>query len=451
MSVRIVDSRGNTLSTIATLYRKDFLESLTSSKGTDKDPLMRQRPGTRRKLTDQQISDLYASNGIFANIVDIPAEDCVREWIDFEGIDEKLKRQILNKLANLSAKNIFQEALKYERLRGDGLISIGAKQKGSFKVSESIKNLIDIEYLHPFSTVKLKDLIVNDDVFSRDYGNIMLYEIKDDNSDTKLVDASRIIHIQTRKLEGEKFGIPIIVALYDILMILDNAAWSTGQLMYSMVHKLLKTDIDFTDKELRRKMQAELEYEFNTLSLALLGKDDEFQYIGPKVNLPLAEMYKFIWELLAAVARMPKSHIMGQQQGTITGGQYDSLNYYMRIAGMQESYLREPLEYLVDLLLIAENSGVGEGSIDPDKLEYKLKFNPLWKLDAETDAKVRKMIAETDNIYIMSGVATAGEIRQLRFGDGEALIEKLDMSEEELIKMAKYVKEAFEKNGITEK
>ncbi|MFT9496367.1 anti-CBASS protein Acb1 family protein [Anaerosolibacter sp.] len=427
-------------------YRTDFMESSTSSKGTDKDPLSRQKSITRHRFSDSMISDVYAVNRMFANIIDIPAEDATREWISFDGIDGVLQEQIMNKLSNLGAQYNFQEAMKFERLRGDGFISIGAKQQGAFKISDEInkKKLLDIEYLHAFSGMKLMNYLENEDIFSPDYGKVEYYEIQNEHN-TKLVHNDRLIHIVTRRIENEIRGIPMLEMLYDILMVFDNALWSTGQLMYSMVHKVLQTDgVDFSDKDLRGSMQNQLEFEFNTLSLAIIGKEDELKYISPSVSMPLKDMYDFLWEILSCVSRMPKSHIIGQPQGTITAGQFDSLNYYMRIAGMQEAYLREPIENLTDLLLFAKESGVGPGSLDPNNVKYKMKFNPLWKLDAETDAKIRKMNAEIDDMYIANSTLSPKEVRKERFGDGTSLIDKLDMSEEELMKIAKEVKEAKE-------
>lgn len=425
-------------------YRKDWITSSTSSKGTIKDPLNRQTTLERRYFSDRQISEIYAVNGLFANLVDIPAEDATREWIEIKNVEQDLAEQVINKLSNLGAQNVFQEAVKYERLRGDGLVSIGVSQQGTWNISDPIntKRLRDVVYLHPFSGQKMVNYLQEDDVFAPGYGQIEYYEIADTRG-THLVHSSRLLHLVTRRIEDEIRGIPLVERVYDLLLVFDNSLWSTGQMMYNMTHKRLKTDgIDFNDKELRQQMQSELEFEFNTLSLALIGKDDDLDYIGPKVGIPLKDMYDFCWEMLACVSRMPKSHITGQPQGTVTGAQFDTLLYYMRIAGMQESFLRPQLEYLIDLILLASESGVGNSSIDSEKMPYVMKFRPLWKVDEKTDAEIRKINAEIDNIYMMQNVLSPQEVRAHRFGDGTSLASKLDMAEEELIRLAKDVYEA---------
>lgn len=425
-------------------YRNDWIMSSTSSKGTVKDPLNRQNNLERRYFSDRQISEIYAVNGMFANLVDIPAEDATREWIEIENVEQELAEQILNKLSNLGAQNVFQEAFKFERLRGDGLVSVGASQQGPWDISDPIdvKRLKDVAYLHPFSGQKLVNYLREDDVFSPGYGEIEYYEISDSRG-THLVHSSRLLHLVTRQIEDEIRGVPLLEKVYDLLLVFDNALWSTGQMMYSMSHKRLKTDgVDFNDKDLRQRMQNELEFEFNTLSLAIIGKEDDLEYIGPKISIPLKDMYDFCWEMLSCVSRMPKSHITGQPQGTVTGAQFDTLLYYMRIAGMQESYLRAQLEYVIDLNFWASDSGVGNGSIDPGKVPYQMKFRPLWRVDDKTDAEIRKIAADIDNIYMTHDVISPQEVRAHRFGDGTSLAAKLDMAEDELVKMAKDVHEA---------
>lgn len=116
----------------------------------------------------------------------------------------------------------------------------------------------------------------------------------------------------------------------------------------------------------------------------------------------------------------------------------------MRISGIQESYLREQIEYLIDLLLMAESSGVGEGAINPEKVPYKLKFNSLWKLDDKTDADIRKINADIDHIYITDTVLSPAEVRKKRFNEEKGLLEELDISEEDLKNLDDKVKEAMQ-------
>jgi phage-related protein (TIGR01555 family) len=428
------------------------MQSSNSSKGKSRmvnskgDPLVSQRPSQPKKLNDKEITNLYKTNRIFQNIIDMPAEDMTREWISFEDTKKSIVEDILNKLNDLDAKPKFNDMIQFERLRGDGFVSLGVTQSGEYTLQERLnpKQLKDIDYIHAFSRQKVSEADVVDDVFDENHGDIENYKINLDSSPTK-VNHSRILHYQTRTVENEIFGIPLIQSLYDPLTIFDNIAWSTGQVAYALVFKVLKTDnINLGNTEDYKKMQKWYEKEFNTNSLAVIGKEDELTHESPAGNLgALEDIYGFAWEYLAASARMPKSHILGQQQGTITGGQFDSLNYYARIAGLQENFLRPLLERLIDYLFWANDSGVGPGRVDPEG-KYKMKFNPLWKLDKKTDAEIRETISKVDKTYIEAGVRTSDEVREERFDENGLMskLDSLDMGQEEWQELGRRVDEA---------
>ncbi len=122
------------------------------------------------------------------------------------------------------------------------------------------------------------------------------------------------------------------------------------------------------------------------------------------------------------------------------------MNYYSRIAAQQENELRPHLEHLIRLLLWCSDE-LG-GSIDPAKIERELKFNPLWEVDAQTDANIRKTVAETDNIYLTNGVLIADEVRETRFGQfGLTNITKFSGDEADLEKMTSEVYSDWKERG----
>jgi len=408
--------------------RKDFMqtEAAGSSKGVrGKDPLKSQYQYDE-EITQQEIDNMYKHKRLFQNIIDIPAEDATREWISFEDTPEA--EQILFKLNDLDAQSAFQRMIEYERLTGDGFISLGINQNVPYDIDEEIAegSLNDIKYIHPFSKKRVMDGLVNDDPFSPDFNKFSYYELEPLNQGTRIVHASRIIHMQTRVFEGDTWGTSLGIPLYEPILILDNVAWSLGQIAYAMTFKVLKSDnINMKNREQVKSVSKELEKFFNTMSLAVIGKDEELTHEGPGVSLPnLPAMTEFVWDFLAGSARMPKSHILGQQQGTISGAEFDSLNYYMRIAGLQENHVRPHLERLIKMLYQAKDSGVGNGSVSDPK--FKLKFDPLWKLDTQTDMKLREIQSKIDDRYIKNMVLNPDEVREKRFGK-DGFLDEMDL------------------------
>ncbi|WP_100331279.1 anti-CBASS protein Acb1 family protein [Bacillus xiapuensis] len=144
--------------------RNDFM--VGHGKGHSRDALVRQKPSLRRKLTDGEISSLYANNRIVQNIIDIPAEDMTRNWFSLKMKDEKLRDDIMSKLRDFKAREVFKEMRRYERLRGDGFISLGVTQSTPFELSHPLEEfkIKRIDYLHAFSGMKVHDFLLDEDI-----------------------------------------------------------------------------------------------------------------------------------------------------------------------------------------------------------------------------------------------------------------------------------------------
>lgn len=423
--------------------KKDFLQ--VGEKGGARDVLMRQSPQKGRGLSHEEITNLYSNDQLIQNIIDIPAEDATREWITLNIEGEKLKKKLELKLRALNAQEVFQHIVRYERLRGDGFTALGLTETQEFELSYPVnpKNVKSVDYLHSFSSRKVSKMNMNDDVFSPQYGEVESYMIKNSkHREEQEVHRDRLLHLQTQKLEDADWGQSRLEPMYKYITLFDTAAWSTGQILYDYVFKKYKSDdVESMSPQERQEAQMLLDYMFRTEALAIIGTNEEIGKESTNVS-GIDQLFQFVWETLAGSARMPKSHILGQQSGTLTGAQYDSLNYYARIAGIQENFVRPKIEYLLRLLLQSEEFG----SLNPDKLDWSFSFNPLWKLDSQSDADIRKKVAETDEIYLRNQVVTSDEVREKRF-TGASLSAELDFSEDELTELEKSIQKARDGHG----
>lgn len=393
--------------------RKDVLASSNpnSSKGTRRDP-MRQQVAFDNNISPEQISLFYQNNnGIFSNIIDVPAEDATKFLPKFVFKDKKyenLNDQIQKKLIALDFQNKLQLMVKYERLYGNGyMLPILLEKGGSLSKELKGENIVDILQFNVFSVqnTKFGSVELDKDLLSVNYLKPKKYII-----DKQDVHHSRIFDLKTTQIEDSPYGVPILKKIYDTMIILDSTAWSVGQIVYSFVFKVLKSDeASFSQNAEREKFERELENEFNTRTIAVIGKEDELAFISPTNAMNnLKDIFTFIWDLISGAAKMPKSHILGQPQGTVTGGQYDTINYYAKIKEYQENFLKPIYRKVVDLLLLGSFTGVGTGSL---VLDYDIEFKTLWELDQKEQASVNKMNAETDEIRIRTGVLSPDEIR----------------------------------------
>ncbi|MFJ5565218.1 anti-CBASS protein Acb1 family protein [Lysinibacillus xylanilyticus] len=402
-------------------YKEDFMQG--NGKANRKDKLTRQIAGVGRKLSHDEITNLYGDSRIVQNIIDIPAEDMTRNWFTLKMEDEQLTRNIMSKLADLNAKKAFKEMFTYDRLRGDGFISLGVTQATKFELSEelNIDKLYSVDYLHAFSSMKVNEFLINEDVFDIKYGQLEQLRINRASSHglqtqttESSVHVSRLLHSQTRRFEGEAQGRSLLEPLYDILTVFDTSVWSVGQILHDFTFKVYKSkDIENLSTQDKQQLSMIMDFMFRTEALAMIANDEDLTKQTTSVS-GIKDLLDFVWDLLSGAARMPKTVIKGQESGTITGAQYDVMNYYSRIVADQENEMKPHLEKLIRMLLMAEKE-LG-GRIDPESLEWEIQFNPLWNVDAKTDAEIRKLVAETDQIYLLNNVITSDEIREARFG-----------------------------------
>ena len=407
-------------------FRNDFM--VGNGKGYSQDALTRQRPGSTKRLAHYDLENLYSSNSMAKNIVDIPAEDLTRNGWTLKMKDEKLKAKYESKLRQLKTKDRMQQLFLYERLYGDGFVSIGTVETKNYTFSEELKpeRLKKIPYLNAFSSKKVSNRIVDENVFSENYGQIESFVLSNSqrNAARKLevlgeneivtVHRSRILHQQSQRFEEDLEGTSLLENLYDILTVIDTSVWSAGQMLYDYVFKVYKSaDVNGLSDEQKMAIEMKADYKFRTEALALIGIDEELKKEGTTTS-GIGELFDFVWDYLAGAARMPKTVLKGQEGGTVTGAQYDVMNYYARISAIQENQMRPHLERLMRLLFWAEDECGGR--VDPNSIEWSIEFNPLWNVDSKTDADIRKLTAETDAIYISNGVSDPDEVREARFG-----------------------------------
>ncbi|MED4455916.1 anti-CBASS protein Acb1 family protein [Metabacillus fastidiosus] len=402
-------------------YVKDFMDGV--GRNGKRDKLARMSAGTYVRTPALELNSLYAENRIIQNVVDIPAEDMTRNWFSFRCENDKLGQNIMSKLADLNAKDVFKRMMMYDRIQGDGFISIGVTQSEKFELKEPLneKGLFSVDYLHAFSSMKVREFLMNEDVFDIGYGQLELLRIDRSSKHTTApvlsdaeVHTSRLLHARTRWLEGEVQGQSLIETMNDVFKVFDTTLWSVGQILYDYTFKVYKSkDIDGMDSKDKQELSMLMDFMFRTEAMAIIADGEELTKQGTNVS-GIDQLINFVWDVMAASARMPKTVLKGQESGTIAGAQYDVMNYYARIAADQENILKPLIERLIRLIMLSQKD-VGD-RVDPDSLEWEIKFNPLWQVDSKTDAEIRKLIAETDQIYIVNGVHTVDDVRKARFG-----------------------------------
>ena len=186
----------------------------------------------------------------------------------------------------------------------------------------------------------------------------------------------------------------------------------------------------------------------NTEATAVIHKEDEIAKVATPVN-GYDTLLNFVWQELSAACNIPKSVLTGEQAGSLAGASQDVVNYYDTVKAMQESLLKPEIEYIVRLLMYADD--IGDGQEDPDELKWHIEFNPLWSPDDKTQSETLVNHVNSAATLVGAGIYTPDEARQMLDGQSNNSIQgmqstaKNDSSDELNPEQIKQYEEALKK------
>ena len=411
-----------------------------------RDAIARQSPTSQDRLSNEYKSALYHSDPLAASIADNFAEDLTRNWLSIEiPNNEALGRTVQQHLERLNARSEFQDLVRYDVVYGDGYISVGVNDNKDNN-EKPIENLDGIEYLHAFSPKKVNGQELVEDPFDPNYSAYEYYNVETPATADEFemgVHPDRIVHYQTRHQEGEEFGRSDYQRYLSLFKHRNNATWSLGQILYQLNFKVYHTDLSQMDDDKEEDIREMLEHAWtsNTLAMVDNGGDSDNE---ESIELPstsqnvsgLEDMLEWIKSQIAMATRIPKSVLFGAQSGTLSASETDAMSYFNRISGLQETYLREKIAKVVKYIM------KGEGT-DPDSLEWKIDFNPLWNLDQMTESEIDFNKAKAASLLAQSGVMPVDEIRE-KFYEQEPIQPKTPEETEEDAEWYKEVIDEYE-------
>lgn len=347
----------------------------------------------------QRIEKTYKTNGIAKKMIDKVAEDMTRAgWHLVITNEPELEAKYEKALDDLQLQTSLCKGKIFERLYGDSYIHIGVVQDGNADVSKPLDptTIRKVLWVHPFGQQHVTKVTVNNDPTSNDYGqeqqvivnptsegtvikNGMPVE-KEVKNNQVIIDKTRYFHLRQGDVEDDGFGVSMLTICQDPLNVLDKALQSVGKILYGYVIKVYKSaGVKDLNKNQREALQDRLSDAFTTQSVFACSTDEDLTTLSMNTS-GISDLLDFGWQSLAAASNIPKSVLTGQEAGTITGAQYDVVNYYDDIQAKQQTELKPILEYIVRLLMYSKD--VAGGPIDPDSLDWHIEFNLLW---SETD------------------------------------------------------------------
>lgn len=375
------------------------------------------------KLDENQLMNLYTGDGFAKKIVDIFANEMIREWFTVEGDTDKL---ILGALDEIDGKCKVTDLIRWARLFGGAVLLLGIDDGQELTEPIDYNNIRKLDYLHVFDRHQV--WWTHSDVYtaeSKHFGKPEFYHINPivTQQTEIVVHESRIIKMDGEKLptqryvENDYWGDSVLQSVYTQLKHLGVAYGCTANIIEDFIQTILSVNnlsdlLASGNDDLIQKRLNIIDTSRHVANTILLDSEESYSKQASSVGGLDGLIDKFTLAL-ASVSNIPATFLMGQSPAGLNAtGSSDIRMFYDNIKSEQEDTLRPVLEKIVKIIMLSSEGGFGGRELE----NWCIKFNPLWQLTDMETANLRKTIAETDQIYLNTAVLDPSEVAIARFG-----------------------------------
>jgi phage-related protein (TIGR01555 family) len=410
-------------------------------------------------IPDMYLTEQYETNGLFAKIIDAPAEEAVKHGFELGLKSPEIITYITDMLDRVQWDDKAVTAIKWARLYGGALGVMFINDGGGIEEPLNWRRIKDIDEIRIYERA----------VVFPDYSSLYNYNPRN-----------------PAKSPTSKFGIPehyFIQSIYGQFwvhesrcLIFNNGVlpertlnpyyrfW--GMPEYARIKRELREAITTHSlgvKLLERSVQAI--YGMKDLATTVASEGGENEVIKRLQVIDMArgilnsiaidadgESYDFktatmtgvkeiidsTCNMLSAVTNIPQTILFGRSPaGQNSTGKSDLENYYNYIERIQKLMLKGNLRTLIEIIICA---GMYQGKIEEEP-DIKLTFNPLWSMTEAEKAAVEQQKAATQHqraqtaqLYVDLGALGPSEVRAALAKTEEFEVESMldEMNEEDL-------------------
>ena len=425
-------------------YRADGYVNMMTKYGTQQDSSEQYKFIPEDAIPDELLTMNYESNGLFAKIIDTPAEEAIKHGFELEGVtDQKVQDFYEQALDELDWEETAMTCIKWARLFGGSIAVMlindgrGLDEPVDWKNIQSIddirifdRSVIQPDYTSlfnydprdPFSTRGSRlGMPEYYQVFSK-YGAFTVHDSR------CLVFQNGILPENTTNSIYQLWGVPEYIRLNKAIRDAEVAHRSAPKLLdrsVQPIYKMKDLSAELATEEGESKVLRRLQVIdmarglLNSLVIDAEGEDYDFktfQFSG------INDVVSASCNLLSALSNIPQVILFGQAVGGLSTTDDTSMeNYYNYVERIQKRMLRKNLRYLLSIIFQA---GLATGEID-EVPSIKIKFNPLWSLNdvqqADLDLKkeqVKLARAQTAQVYVGMQAVDPSEVRK-KLADSE--------------------------------
>lgn len=377
----------------------------------------------------------YIHNGFARIICDVPAEEMTRAGFTIEGdsVTPEMQKQIQSKLEELNAAKHLNEAIKWRRAFGGGMIVLGLNDGNLLDQELDETTLDEIEFMRVYDRFECIVEKRYDDPSNKKYGEVEIWKIQPrTNMSPYLVHETRVLIFDGESVpnyarySNDGWGASTIQSCLVQLKRLDTAYKFANLLLERMqqaVHGIPGLSEQIETKEGENLVASRVDVVDRVRgALNTIVIDSLETYEIKSLSLTGAqEILDRDAEALAATSRVPVYVLMTRSPGGLNSTNASGQDaWHSQVASWQNDQMRQPCDRLVSLIRLTDSNGETDGG------DYTLKFNPLSTPgdleQADIDLKnnqAKKTLVEALTAAAAGGAIDEDEMRELLPEDWE--------------------------------
>jgi phage-related protein (TIGR01555 family) len=401
-------------------------------------------------IPDMELTEQYETNGLFAKIIDAPAEEAVKHGFTLGLKNQEVQEYIDDMLDMLEWEDKASTGIKWARLYGGAIGVLFINDGGGLDEPLNWKRIRDIDEIRIYARA----------IVYPDYSSLYNYDPRDPtkNATSKfgmpeyyqvnsiygqfwvhesrcLVFRNGILPERTMNPYYRFWGMPEFIRVKRELReavtthslgvkLLERSV----QAIYSMqgLARLLSTD-DGENEVIKRLQVIDLARGLlNSIAIDSEGENYDFK---TATMTGVKEIIDSTCNMLSSVTNIPQTVLFGRSPaGMNSTGRSDLENWYNYVERYQKLMLRANLRTLLDVIV---RVGMKKGKLTEEPL-LKLAFNPLWSMSESEQAQIEAakiqaqlVKAQTAQLYVDMGALDPTEVRNGLAQEEEFAVEEL--------------------------
>lgn len=386
------------------------------------------------RLGQKKLEEIFESDGLGRRIVEEPAEDMCREWFTVDGDEGEA---VLDALEQINAQAIFTEAVTWSRLYGGAALLLVTEDDLNFESplrEDAIQKVFGIKVFDRFSMNSDPNGGLSDNPVSRLEGLPKYYLIKQSRRtyDPKLtsigayrVHESRLVRVPGKRMPMavrhdslEGWEASVLQGAWTALRRYGATLGYGSNIMKDYVQAVLAVKgltnlVAAGREEVVQGRLRMLDMSRSILNAMVIDGDGEVYEKKSNSVAGMSDMLDKFIESVSSATGIPVTKLVGRSPGGMNStGEFDMGSYYDMLKGEQKRVVLPMAETLVRLIYKSKEGPTG--GTEPEA--WSIRFNSLRQPTDKDTAEIRKIVAETDKIYVDSGILSPKEVADSRFG-----------------------------------